>query len=95
MAKGTFGTPRPVGAVDEVRVSTLKIRLTKNGDYDFNVEVEEGDTTGGDFEVVETGNVRTNKNDLGASDQAALDNILKVALSLYINDRGYSGVVIS
>ena len=95
MPKGTFFTPRPVGSVDEARVTGIKIRLIEDGTYDFNIAVEEGDTSSGSFEVMEDGTVRTNEDDLSNEDQAALNNILKVALSLYVEDRGYSGVVVN
>lgn len=95
MAKGTFGTPRAVGSVNEIRISKLALRLTEDGSYDFSVDLEEGDTTGPDFEIVESGNVRLNESVLSAADQLALDNILKVMIRAYIAQEGYTGVVIS
>lgn len=94
MAKGTFGTPRAVGSVEEIIIDKVVIRLSNDGVYEINATLLEGNNTG-TFEEVETGFLRIRETDLAAPDQAFLDNFLRMVLSEYVDDKGYSGVVIT
>lgn len=96
MPKGIFGTPRPVGTVDEIIVEKTIIRLI-DGEYDINATLLEGNDNAGTFEAVEGGGgfIRIKKSDLSVSDQVFFDNFLKVIISEYVGDKGYSGVVIT
>ncbi len=95
MSKGTFGTPRPTGTVDEIQIGNINMQRESDGNYFLMVGVIEGTEVGGVFEPKESNSINLKISDLGASDQAAFDNFLKVLISQYINDRGYSGVTIT
>lgn len=100
MSKGTFGTPRSTGTVEEIRVATLKIRLQQFDVSDVAelglfAEIHEGNEVAGVFEVSEKGSVILQESVLSAADQLALENIMKVMIRAYVAQEGYTGVTIS
>ena len=94
MTKGTFGTPRPVGNVGEMRVKVVRLQFTGD-EYELKVVVEEGNDVAGTLVEVESGSIGIPESALSAADQAAMNNFLRTVLSIYVDDKGYSGVVIS
>ena len=95
--KGTFDSPRAVGTVEEIRVSSLKIRFveTETGNqFRIDAEIHEGNDVAGVFEVSEKGSVEVLESDLSVPNKVALESMLSVIINIYVNARGYSGVTI-
>ncbi len=93
-SKGVFTKPRSAGKVKEIRVKVARVQFSE-GKYALKATVEEGKILKGTFVEIKSGKIGILESDLSDEDQVAFDNFLRVVLSLYIDDKGYSGVVIS
>jgi len=95
MSTGTFGTPRSLGSVEEIQLTTIRYHRNSDGSYQIEASLIEGNDVGGTFEVVEQSELNFSDADLSTADKVFVDNFLKVILTQYVGSKGYSGVVIS
>jgi len=95
MSKGTFTTPRSLGSVEEIQLTTIRYHRNSDGSYQIEASFREGNDVGGTFEVIEQSELNLSDADLTAADQVFVDNFLKVILTHYIGSKGYSNITIS
>jgi len=96
MSKGRFDTPQPLGTVDEIRITAVKVKsLTDTSGFQIHANLDEGNDVAGTFEVKDTGTMSILESELSVSDQTLLNNFLKLILREYIGAKGYTGIIIT
>lgn len=95
MAKGTFGTPRSIGTVEEIHVTAVSLSRKETGEYFIDADFLEGNDVSGVIVETEVRRITIEVDALAEPDQVFFNNFLKMLISEYVGDRGYSGVVIT
>jgi len=94
MSKGIFQTPRSLGAVTDIRPIHTKVRLTDKG-YRISSMIEESENVAGDLEKRLDGEVDLMESNLTPAQRAIFTNFMKLLVSLYVTQEGYSNVTVT
>ncbi len=97
MRKGTFATPRDLGAVPEIRIEAIRVTLegSLSGNEQIVGELAEGEEVGGVFQVKARRTLVLDRVDMATATKTSMDNFLRAIIREYNTQEGYTGVVVT
>ena len=95
MSRGTFQTPRSLGAVTDIRPSNVHIRFNDDLGYRISATMEESEDVAGTLEQRLYGELDVIDSNLTASQRTTFKNLMKLLVKLYVAQEGYTNVTVS